>query len=98
MGASGRRLSMQQVSEARTMNTPQWQIRLAHERAVRDALVACGNEAPYKPDPAGGLYHVTPRVFVGAKFWPVMKAAGHDAAEIDKCKCTSLAAREGEDS
>lgn len=66
---------------------PEWQLRLAHDRAVRDAYVACGNPAPKLPDPVGGLYTVKIRFFDGVKFWASMGKQGHSSATFDECQC-----------
>lgn len=64
-----------------------WQILLNHARAVRNALVACGNSAPTRPDPAGGLVNVEQRKFNGVVFWKSMEDQGHNASTPEACKC-----------
>lgn len=64
-----------------------WEKRLAHERTCRDALVACGNRAPSRPDPEGGLVTVQVRVFKGAVYFDFIKQRGHDHAEYNMCVC-----------
>jgi hypothetical protein len=64
-----------------------WQILLAHAKAVRNALIACGNPAPTRPDPHGGLVNVSMRRFNGTIFWKSMEEQGHNASTPDKCKC-----------
>ena len=64
-----------------------WEARLAHARAVRDAYVACGNPAPAKSDPPGGLYEVRPLIFKASIFWPALERAGHSHPDPFQCKC-----------
>ena len=65
----------------------EWQLRLAHERACRDAYVACGNNKPSREDPPGGLLRVSVRKFVGNIFWPFIQERGHTDASFESCKC-----------
>jgi len=65
-----------------------WQLDLAHDRAKRDAFVACGNPAPSRPDPPSGLIEVKATRYVARIFWGVMEAAGHDHSEMQSCKCS----------
>lgn len=67
--------------------TVDWKIALAHDLAIRNALVACGNPAPKIPDPEGCVIRVECRIFKGKEYWESMNKAGHDSAEIDKCSC-----------
>lgn len=64
-----------------------WEKKLAHERAVRDAWVACGNPAPDKPDPPGGLIQVEPRIFNARTAHQAMVKAGHSNLVFETCKC-----------
>lgn len=64
-----------------------WKKELEHARAVRNALVACGNPAPSRPDPEGGVVNVQQRKFNGEIFWKSMNEQGHDASLPEKCKC-----------
>lgn len=64
-----------------------WEKRLAHDRQARDAFVACGNPAPNKPDPPGGLILVTVRKFDGKIFFAKMAETGHTSSDIQTCAC-----------
>lgn len=64
-----------------------WQIRLAHDRVVRDALVACGNPAPIKPDPPGGLVQIQAKIFKSKEFWDHMLKHQHTAGSVLDCSC-----------
>ena len=64
-----------------------WEERLNHARACRDALIVCGNKAPEKPDPPGSLRLVQARTFNGRVFFAEIGRLGHDAAQFDLCKC-----------
>jgi len=66
----------------------EWQKRLAHERAVRDAYVACGNPKPKQPDPEGGLRYVRPYRFDGKIFYASIESAGHSEGAFEDCKCS----------
>lgn len=65
----------------------QWEKHLAHERAVRDAFVACGNPAPTVPDPEGCVITVIPRIYIGEKFWQSMEKSGHNTVRVWNCQC-----------
>lgn len=67
--------------------SPEWELRLEHERAIRDALVACGNTPPDRPDPEGGLIPIDGRKFNGAIYWPFLEARGHNNGDFGLCKC-----------
>lgn len=64
-----------------------WKVRLEHDRAVRDAYVACGNKAPEEPDPDGGMFSVQVRRYDGKIVRKVLNDRGHDSVDILNCKC-----------
>ncbi len=67
-----------------------WKIRLHHARAMRDALVACGNPAPASPDRPGSLVQIEARVFNGKIAIPFIESRGHSSWELSKCACLNL--------
>lgn len=64
-----------------------WELMLEHAKAERDALVACGNPAPTKPDPPGGMVPVSDRRYKAKEYWSVMKARGHTSVLFETCAC-----------
>lgn len=65
-----------------------WQKRLAHAKALRDAAVACGNPKPTTPDPEGGLVQVKVLKYNGKIFWNFMKEHNHSDTEYELCSCS----------
>ena len=67
----------------------EWQLRLEHEKVVRDALLACGNKkASEEPDGPGYLIPVTEiSIFIGKTFWKVMEKNGHNKSRFEECQC-----------
>jgi hypothetical protein len=65
-----------------------WKKHLKHQRDDRDALVACGNPAPSRPDPDGGLIEVKPRIFHGKIYNDFMRERGHTTVDFYKCECS----------
>lgn len=74
------------------MDTPEWKKRLAHEKAKRDADVACGNElSSSEPDPPNSFIPVKNVLkFTASVWWSVMRDLGHSAAAFDDCQCKRL--------
>jgi len=64
----------------------EWEIRLAHEKAVRNSLCEHQN-IPIPEDPEGGLKRIEIRRFNGRTFWPILIEKGHDKALFEDCKC-----------
>lgn len=65
----------------------EWEKRLAHAKADRDALVACGNPAPNRPDPPGGMIPVKALRFSTAIYTNFMRPLGHTTIEYENCLC-----------
>lgn len=67
---------------------PEWQKRLVHERVCRDALIACGNAAPTRPDPTNGLIQVRPVLkFNGKVYSEYLNGKGHTHSDYSLCAC-----------
>ena len=67
-----------------------WQQMLAHEKVCRDALVACGNQAPEEPDPPGGFFAVNARMFNEEIYFTYLNEHNHTHTEFDKCVCSKI--------
>lgn len=67
-----------------------WELRLEHERTVRDGFVACGNpKVSDQPDPPGGMIPVkSVHQFRGLIYWTLMEERGHDKGKFEECKCS----------
>ena len=75
-----------------TKTKPQdWEVRLAHAKAVRNAIALC-NDVPLNSiiDPPGGMTELVPAQkmkFNGTKVKSYLTNNGHDFSSLDKCKC-----------
>jgi hypothetical protein len=78
---------MSTLNEIQALLQIPWQTRLAHDRVVRDALVACGNPVPPELDPPGGLIPVQGKIFKGSVFWAHMEQHRHSSANVLECCC-----------
>lgn len=67
-----------------------WEIRLQHEKDVRELYIQMGNTRPLGPDPPGGLVDVTLTIFKGREAQDWIKDASHihDALSFFKCSCS----------
>ena len=67
-----------------------WEYRYLHNRAVRNACLACSDISPPKNEKYGELIPLPMRVkmvYNGKKFWKQMETEGHDFAEYSRCSC-----------
>lgn len=78
------------VKAAHKLRRPmqEWEKRLAHDRAVRDAYIAMGNRKPDRPDPEGGLIWCSARRFDSRIFRPFLAERGHDSGDFKSCRCS----------
>lgn len=69
----------------------EWKVRMAHEKATRDALALCNDKDPesFTKDTEGSLemYCPMPYKFVGNVYWKHMAQHGHTSGQYSKCSC-----------
>lgn len=65
-----------------------WKQRLAHDKADRDALVACGNSAPGRTDPRGGFIPVIGLKYNHRVYTNSIHAQGHTTVNYEQCICS----------
>ena len=82
--ASGKRFGLQGLA------MQQWEKRYRHEKAVREALIKCGNKPsePIEDCPYGTLPKVKVRQFNGEIYWGHMKDKGHSSSDFESCSCS----------
>lgn len=76
------------------MKKQDWEIRLQHEKDVRDALATCNDVDPASfVDPPGGMQLWRPVTYVydGKTFHGHLNKTGHSTAAFDTCKCRAEA-------
>lgn len=65
-----------------------WQLRLAHEKVVKDCHIKAGNiPKPKESEPVYGVNFYEVYRFNGAAFFTALNEASHDKAEFKHCKC-----------
>jgi len=81
--------------------TEEWELRLNHERDVRNAQIESRNEAfgeklEIPEDPSGGLKVIKDlwRRFSGKSFWKKFESLGHSSMEFGQCNCNHNAVKQ----
>lgn len=70
-----------------------WQKRMLHMKAVRNALALCNGKDPTSfKDTEGTLevYNPMPFRWNGKVFWKHMETEGHTSSSYHACKCSSV--------
>jgi hypothetical protein len=67
-----------------------WELNLAHDKAIRDGQAIMNGVPLPIQDPPGGLKMLKPNQltkFNGKLFWAHMEGLGHNSTSYQKCSC-----------